>query len=200
MKVSFSTARRLGFAVLVGISLLGAVFAVVSMRRVVTDMNQKVEMHEVKERHFTQMALKFAQVGSDFHRARQQEQLREELPGIVQNLNTIRSILAQLQAMPLGAAEYEGVTKLRVEETRFRTELYVFVESGVEDPAQETAAKAAADIVMILDDAVDRAIYYSYRTSEIIESTNHGIVASATESTRGLTTAAGVAAITGLAV
>ena len=42
MNLSFSTARRLGFAVLVGISLLGAVVAVVSMRRVVTDMNQKI--------------------------------------------------------------------------------------------------------------------------------------------------------------
>jgi signal transduction histidine kinase/CheY-like chemotaxis protein len=200
MNLSFSTARRLGFAVLVGISLLGAVVAVVSMRRVVTDMHQKIELHEAKERHFTQMALKFAQIGSDFHRARQQERLHEGLPEIVKNLNTIRSILAQLQAMSLGAAEDEGVTKLGTEETRFRTALYVFVESGIDDPAQETAAKAAADIVTILDDAVDRAIYYSYRTSEVIESTNHGIVASATSSTRRLAMAAVAAAMTGLVI
>ena len=200
MNISFSTARKLGFTVLVGISLLGAFFAVVSMRRVVSDMRHKIEMQEVKERHFTQMALRFAQVGSAFHQARHEHTLRDELPGILQNLNTIRSILAQLQAMPLGAAEHEGVTNLRVEETRFRTALYVFADSGSDDPSQETAAKAAADIVTILDDAVDRAIYYSYRTSEVIESMNHGIVASATASTRGLTVAAVLAAVTGLAV
>src|SRR5439155_17539766 len=64
------------------------------------------------------------------------------------------------------------LTKLKEEEVRFRTALYVFVESGARDPAQETAAKAAADIALIIDDAVDRAAYYSYRTSELIESTN----------------------------
>jgi signal transduction histidine kinase/CheY-like chemotaxis protein len=200
MNVSFSTARRLGFTVLVGISLLGALFAVVGMRRVVTDMRQKIELHEVKERHFTQMALRFSQVGSAFHQGRHEHTLPEELPGILQNLNTIRSILAQLQAMSLSAAEHEGVTSLRFEETRFRTALYVFVESGSEDPSQATEARAAADLVRILDDTVDRAIYYSYRMSELIESTNHGIVASAIRSTRSLEMAAALVVLTGLAV
>jgi len=68
MNVSFSTAQKLGFGALVGIMLLGAVFTVVGIGRVTTTMQHKVDTQEVKERHFTQMALRFAIVGSDFHR------------------------------------------------------------------------------------------------------------------------------------
>src|SRR2546422_7451045 len=106
-------------------------------------MQHKVDTQEVKERHFTQMALRFAMVGSDFHQYRQQDKLREQLPELAQQLNTIRGILAQLHALPLTSTEHEGVTKLKEEEVRFRTALYVFVESGARHPAPETAAKAA---------------------------------------------------------
>jgi len=200
MNVSFSTAQKLGFGALVGIMLLGAVFTVVGIGRVTTTMQHKVDTQEVKERHFTQMALRFAMVGSDFHQYRQQDKLREQLPELAQQLNTIRGILAQLHALPLTSTEHEGVTKLKEEEVRFRTALYVFVESGARDPAQETAAKAAADIALIIDDAVDRAAYYSYRTSELIESTNRGIVESATASRRALSLAAGLSVVAGFVV
>lgn len=200
MNVSFGTAQKLGFGALVGIMLLGAVFTVVGIGRVTTTMQHKVDTQEVKERHFTQMALRFAMVGSDFHQYRQQDKLREQLPELAQQLNTIRGILAQLHALPLTSTEHEGVTKLKEEEVRFRTALYVFVESGARHPAQETAAKAAADIALIIDDAVDRAAYYSYRTSELIESTNRGIVESATASRRALSLAAGLSVVAGFVV
>ena len=135
MNISFSTARRLGIWTLLAIVLVGAVFAVTSLRRVVNEIHYKVELAEVKERHFTQMALRFAMVGADFYRAKQTEDMRKDLRGLVQQLNNIRNILTQLQALPLSATEAEGVTKLKHEEKRFRTALYVFLESGVDDPA-----------------------------------------------------------------
>ena len=71
MNISFSTARRLGMWTLLAIVLVGAVFAVTSLRRVVKEIHHKVELAEVKERQFTQMALRFAMVGADFYRAKQ---------------------------------------------------------------------------------------------------------------------------------
>jgi signal transduction histidine kinase/CheY-like chemotaxis protein/HPt (histidine-containing phosphotransfer) domain-containing protein len=198
--MSFSAVRRLGIWTLLAIVLVGAVFAVSSLRRVVREVTHKVEFQELKERQFTQMALRFAMIGSDFYRHRQGQRLPQELPRLVQQLNTIRSILTQLQAMSLTPAETEGVTKLRGEEKRFRTALYVFIESGIDDPAQETAAKALADMEQLIDDAVDRAIHYSYRASEIIETTNQDIVGSARTTTVGLTVGAVAAAIVGVLV
>ena len=198
MNISFSAARRLGIWTLLAIVIVGAVFAVTSLRRVVKEVHQKVERAEVKERQFTQMALRFAMVGADFYRAKQAENLREEVGKLVQQLNNIRSMLAQLQTMPLSTVEAEGVTILRHEEKRFRTALYVFLESGVDDPSQETAAKAFKDIEVIIDDAVDRANFYAYRTSEVIEQANQEILRSANKTTVGLTVGAIVAAVTGV--
>jgi signal transduction histidine kinase len=198
MNISFSTARRLGIWTLLAIVIVGAFFAVTSLRRVVRDVHHKVEQAEAKERQFTQMALRFAMVGADFYRAKQSETLRKDMGNLIQQLNNIRSLLAQIERLPLTVAEVEGVTKLRTEEKRFRTALYVFLESGVDDPAHETAAKAFRDIEVIIDDAVDRAIFYSYRTSELIEQANQEITRSAKQTTIGLTVGAIVAAITGL--
>ena len=198
MNISFSTARRLGIWTLLAIVLVGAVFAVTSLRRVVNEIHYKVELAEVKERQFTQMALRFAMVGADFYRAKQTDDMRKDLGSLVQQLNNIRNILTQLQALPLSATEAEGVTKLKHEEKRFRTALYVFLESGVDDPAQETAARAVKDIEVIIDDAVDRAIFYAYRTSEVIETANRGILRSANNTTVALTIGAVVAAISGI--
>jgi signal transduction histidine kinase/CheY-like chemotaxis protein len=163
-------------------------------------MYGKIELQELKEREFTHMAVRFARLGSDFYRYKQQAKLPQELPRLVQHLNTVRSILAQLQALPLTPVEQEGVSKLRFEERRFRTALYVFIEPGVNDPAQETAAKAVADIDQLIDDAVARAVHYSYRTSEVIEQTNSEIVQAAHHTTVGLTIGAGLAALVGLCV
>src|SRR2546427_9716384 len=163
MNVSFGTAQKLGFGALVGIMLLGAVFTVVGIGRVTTTMQHKVDTQEVKERHFTQMALRFAMVGSDFHQYRQQDKLREQLPELLQQLNTIRGILAQLHALPLTSTEHEGVTKLKEEEVRFRTALYVFVESWARAPAQDTTPKSTAALARTTADAVDRAAYHTYR-------------------------------------
>src|SRR3989442_341186 len=109
MNVSFGTAQKLGFGALVAIMLLGAVFTVVGIGRVTTTMQHKVDTQEVKERHFTQMALRFAMVGSDFHQYRQQGKLREQLPELAQQLNTIRGILAQLHALPLTMANRSAI-------------------------------------------------------------------------------------------
>jgi signal transduction histidine kinase len=106
-------------------------------------------------------------------------------------------MLTQLQALPLTAVESEGVTKLRLEERRLRTALYVFLEAGVDDPAQETAAKAGKDIEVLIDDAVDRAIFYAYRTSELIESANSEILRSANQTVVALTVGAVVVALSG---
>jgi len=144
------------------------------------------------------MALRFAMVGADFYRAKHSESLRKDMGHLIQQLNNIRSLLAQIERLPLTVVEAEGVTKLRTEEKRLRTALYVFLESGVDDPAQETAAKAFKDIEVIIDDAVDRAIFYAYRTSELIETANQGILRSAKHTTIGLTVGAIVAALTGL--
>ena len=198
MNISFSTARRLGIWTLLAIVIVGAIFAVTSLRRVVKEVHHKVERAEVKERQFTQMALRFAMVGADFYRAKQADNLRDEVGKLVQQLNNIRSMLVQLQGMPLSTVEAEGVTKLRHEEKRFRTALYVFLESGVDDPSQETAAKAFKDIEVIIDDAVDRANFYAYRTSEVIEEANQEILLSANKTTVGLTVGAVVAAVTGV--
>ena len=195
MNISFSAARRLGIWTLLAIVIVGAVFAVTSLRRVVKEIHHKVELQEVKERQFTQMALRFAMVGADFYRAKQAENPREHLGKLVQQLNNVRSTLAQLQALPLTDVEVEGVTRLRLEERRFRTALYVFLEAGVDDPAQETAAKAVRDIEVLIDDAVDRAIFYAYRTSELIESANREILGSANRATVALTMGAVVAVI-----
>ena len=136
MNISFSTARRLGIWTLLAIVVGGAVFAVTSLRHVVREFHDKVQMQEQKERQFSQMALRFAMVGADFYRAKQAGDLRERSGELVQQLNNIRSMLTQLQALPLNPTETEGVTKLRLEERRFRTALYVFIESGVDDPAR----------------------------------------------------------------
>jgi signal transduction histidine kinase/DNA-binding response OmpR family regulator/HPt (histidine-containing phosphotransfer) domain-containing protein len=198
VNISFSTARRIGIWTLLAIVIVGAFFAVTSLRRVVSQVHQKVELAEVKERQFTQMALRFAMVGADFYRAKQSESLRNGAGNLIQQLNNIRSLLAQLQALPLTATETEGVTKLRQEEKRFRTALYVFLESGVDDPSQETAAKAVKDIEVIIDDAVDRAIFYAYRTSEVIEAANGDILKSANKTAVALTVGAVVAVLCGL--
>ncbi len=198
MNISFSTARRLGIWTLLAIVIVIAVLAVTSLRRVVEQVHHKVELAEAKERQFTQMALRFAMLGADFYRAKHSESLRKDLEQLVRQLNNIRSILAQLQATPLTATETEGVTKLRLEERRFRTALYIFLESGVDDPAQETAAKAVKDIEVIIDDAVDRAIFYAYRTSEVIETANGQILRSAKQTQVALTVGAVVAAISGV--
>jgi signal transduction histidine kinase/CheY-like chemotaxis protein/HPt (histidine-containing phosphotransfer) domain-containing protein len=198
VNISFSTARRLGIWTLLAIVIGGAFFAVTSFRRVVKEIHLKVELQELKERQFTQMALRFAMVGADFYRAKQAENPRERLGKLLQQLNNIRSILAQLQTLPLSAIESEGVTKLRLEERRFRTALYVFLEAGVDDPAQETAAKAVKDIEVLIDDAVDRATFYAYRTSELIESANAEILRSANKTVVALTVGAVVAALSGV--
>jgi signal transduction histidine kinase/CheY-like chemotaxis protein/HPt (histidine-containing phosphotransfer) domain-containing protein len=198
MNISFSTARRLGIWTLLAIVVVGAFFAVTSLRRVVEQVHRKVDLQEVKERHFTQMALRFAMVGADFYRAKQADGLRKDLGNLVQQLNNIRSILAQLQALPLSATEAEGVTKLRYEERRFRTALYVFLESGIDDPAQETAAQAVRDIEVLIDDAVDRAIFYAYRTSEVMETSNRQILKSAGDTSVALTIGAVVAVLSGV--
>ena len=200
MRISFSTSSKLGIGVLLGIVLLGAAASVQSLRHVAEELYRKIDVQEVKEREFTQMALRFAILGSDFYKYKQQGKLPKELPKLVQHLNTIRSMLAQLQALPLTPVEYEGVTRLRLEEKRFRTALYVFVESGVDDPAQETAAKAVDDIEHRVDDAVTRAVHYSYRTSEVIEQTNNEIVRSAQRTTVVLSIGAALAAFAGLCV
>jgi len=200
MNISFSTARQLGIGVLLGIVLLGAALSVLSIRRIAQEMYRKLEVQGLKEREFAQMALRFAMLGSDFYRYKQAAKLPRELPKLVQHLNTVRSMLAQLHALPLTPVEKEGVTKLRLEEKRFRTALYVFIESGVDDPAQETAVKAVADIERLIDDAIARAIHYSYRASEVIEQTNGEIMESAYHTTVMLTIGAGVAALVGLCV
>jgi signal transduction histidine kinase len=51
---------------------------------------------------------------------------------------------------------------------------------------------------VIIDDAVDRAIFYAYRTSEVIETANRGILRSANNTTVALTIGAAVAAISGI--
>jgi two-component system, sensor histidine kinase and response regulator len=198
VNISFSTARRLGIWTLLAIVIVGALFAVTSLRSVVKAVHLKVDLQEVKERQFTQMALRFAMVGTDFYRAKHADTMRRDLGSLVQQLNNIRSILTQLQGLPLTAIEAEGVTKLKLEERRFRTALYVFLESGVDDPSQETAAKAAKDIEVLIDDAVDRAIFYAYRTSELIETNNQGILQSANETTVALTVGAVLAVIFGV--
>jgi HPt (histidine-containing phosphotransfer) domain-containing protein/HAMP domain-containing protein len=163
-------------------------------------MFRKIELQELKERHFTQLALRFALVGSDFYKYKQQDKLRREFPRLTHHLDTIRSMLAQLQGLHLTPAEHKGLIKLRIEEKRFRTALYVFIESGVDDAAQETASKAVADIESLLGDAVDRAIHYSYRTTEGIEKVNSHIVQSAHDTTVVLTIGAGLAALIGVLV
>jgi signal transduction histidine kinase len=199
MNMSFSSTRKLGIGMLLGIVLLGATFSVLNLHYVVQEMYRTIEIQEGKERQFAQMALRFAMVGSDFYKYKY-VQLLQELPKLVQQLNTIRSILTQLETSPLTATEQEGVVKLRLEERRFRTVLYIFAESGVDDPAQETAAKAAADIDQLIEIAVARAIHYSYRTTELIEQANTEIVQSANRTKAVLTMGAGLAALIGLAV
>ena len=197
--MSFSATRRLGIGFLLLIALLGAVFTVVSLHRVVMEIQRKVEIQEQKERHFAQMALRFAMLGSDFYRHWQNHTLRQELPALGQHLNTIRSILTQLGALPLSTAEYEGVMRLRAEEARFRKALDAFAGSGAH-PAGETATSAMADIDALIEDAVDRATYYTYRTSELIEATNREILRSTQNSAWTLTVAVVVTAFAGLAV
>jgi signal transduction histidine kinase/DNA-binding response OmpR family regulator/HPt (histidine-containing phosphotransfer) domain-containing protein len=200
MRISFNAARQLGIGLLLGIVLLGAAFSVASLRRVTREMFHKVEQQELKERNFSQIALRFALVGSDFYRFKQQDALRRELPKMLHHLNTVRVMLTQLQALPLTPVEHEGLVNLRLEEKRFRTALYVFIESGADDPAQETAIKAVADIETLLGDAVSRAIHYSYRVTEVIEKVNSDIVGSAHSTSITLTIGAGVAALAGILV
>ena len=170
-----------------------AVFAVTSLRRVVEEVHQKVGLAEVKERQFTQMALRFAMVGADFYRAKQSESMRDPRQ-LVQQLNNIRSILAQLQATPLTATETEGVTNCG-----WKSDGSAPRSTSSSSPASttrpETAAKAVKDIEVIIDDAVDRAIFYAYRTSEVIETANGQILRSAKQTQVALTVGAVVAAI-----
>ncbi len=200
MKVSFSTARKLGIGMLLGIVMLGTAFSVHSLRHVTKELYEKIELQKVKEIHFSRLALRFAMAGSDYYRYRLQGKLTTALPKLVQHLNTIRGILAQLSALPLTPGETEVVNKLRFEEKRFRTVMYVFLASGVNDPAQETAAKAVIDIENLVDNAVAQAIHYSYRASELIEQTNRQIVQSAHRVTTQLTIGGGLAAVVGLCV
>src|ERR1051325_9964775 len=60
MNISFTAARRLGVWTLVAIVVAGAVFMVVTLRSVVTEVHTTIDLQEVKERHFTQMATRFA--------------------------------------------------------------------------------------------------------------------------------------------
>ena len=108
--------------------------------------------------------------------------------------------MAQLQALPLTPIEHEGITKLHFEEKRLRTALYVYINSGVDDPSQETAARAAVAIEELIANAMARAIHYSYVTSEAVEETDSQIVQSAHHTTVVLTVGAGIAAIAGLCV
>jgi two-component system sensor histidine kinase/response regulator len=200
VKVSFSTAQKLGFGILVAITVHGALFTVASIRRLVTEMTAKVEIQELKARDFTQIALRFSMVGSAFHRYRQQHRLRDKLPELEQHLNMIRTIVGQLRGLALTTSEHEGLTKLADKEMQFRTTLDAFVESPGDNPDQGTATTAAADIDTLIEEAVDSAIYYSYRTSELIERTNGGIVASATNTVQLVSIGAGLAALLGSAV
>src|SRR5687768_3848330 len=79
VKLSLSTTRKLGLGVLVVIMLLGTFATVTSMRRVTSEMRQKVELQETKARHFTQMALRFSMAGSDFYRLRSDKDFQNEL-------------------------------------------------------------------------------------------------------------------------
>lgn len=200
MNISFSATRRIGIGALLGVLLLGAAFSVESLRYVATEMSRKVDQQEVKERAFTQMALRFTMAGSDFYKFKLRIKNPEELPQLIQHLNMIRSTLGQLTSLPLSPVEQEGLSNLAQQERRLRTALYVFMEAGLDDPAQETAAKAVVDIQHIVNDAATRAIHYSYRTSEIIEQTNNEIGRSARRINALLTIGATVAALVGICV
>ena len=89
------------------------------------------------------------------------------------------------------------MAKLKDEEARFRIALQAFV-GTVADRA--SAAKRVADLEAIIEDGVDRAMYYSYRTSELIETANQGVVTSATDSVRALSFGAALATLVGLLV
>jgi len=199
MNMSFSAARRLGIWTLVAIVIAGAIFAVTSLRRVVDEVHYTIDLQEVKERHFTQMATKFSMVGTEFYRAKQDGHLSEsELGPVMLQLNSIRNILTQLQGLPLTLTETEGLAKLRQEEQRFRVLLTALVDAAAGRKAEMTSAQAVKEIEALIDDAVDQAVFYAYRTSEVIEQRNRTILRGAGDTTATLTVGAIIAVIGGV--
>ena len=165
---------------LLAIVWVGAVFAVTSLRRVVKEIHHKIELAEVRSatsRRWRCASPWWARILSreaDGGHA-------EAAQSLVQQLNTSATSSRLQTALSETGTEGRDQAEARGEALPHRA--LRLLESGVDDPSQETAAKAVKDIEVIIDDAVDRAIFYAYRTSEVIETANRGILRSANNTT-----------------
>ena len=155
MHLSFSHARTIGIGSLLGIILLGSAFAVGSIRSTIHIMRHNLQAQESKARHFGETALHFTKAGAAFYR--QQARSEFDLPVLRAHLNALRRVLGGLELMPLTPHERQSLVQLQREEKRFRTAVYIFMDTGVNDPSQESADRAIAKLYQLIEEASGRA-------------------------------------------
>ncbi|WP_089937248.1 hybrid sensor histidine kinase/response regulator [Candidatus Entotheonella palauensis] len=173
MHLSFSHARIIGIGGLLGIILLGSTFAVVSIRRTIHIMHHDLAVQEDKARSFAEIALRFTSAGAAFYRQQSQSQI--DLTMVRAHLDALRRVLINIGPMPLTPPERQALVRLKREEKRFRTAMYIFLDTGVDDPSQESAANAISELHQLIDEATHQARKVNREVADRLAQANHAL-------------------------
>jgi signal transduction histidine kinase/HAMP domain-containing protein len=198
MQLSFRTARRLGIYALLGIIILGSTIGVVSLSRTVYVLRVKLVGQEAKARLISQVALHLSLAGVIFYQQRPAKQL--DLSALRAHLDTIRRELTELRQLALTPDEQEKVIQLVREEKRFRTSVYIYVESGLNDPSQESANRALAELDTLVTEAITQTVQISQEMLVHITQANTTLLRSVQRTALLLTLVMVIAIVVGLGI
>ncbi len=153
MRLSYTSARRMGIGLLLGMILLVATVSILSLHGAASQLHANIYEQSFKAQAFSELALLFSQARGDFHKQRHGEQFT--LSGLIDRLDAIRSGLAKLRQVPLTRLEHQGLRVLITEEKRFRTAVYAYQMSIYEDTSQDYSASTLRAIDDVIATAVD---------------------------------------------
>ena len=170
MRLSFRNAQRLGIGALLGVIFLSSIIGGMSLLQAIDVLRINLVRQEVKAQHVSQIALHFSLAGVIFYKQRSASQL--DLSALRSHLDTIRRELTELGQSALTPDEQEKITQLTREEKRFRTAVYIYAESGIDDPSQESGARALAELEELITETITQTVQISQAMLAHITQTN----------------------------
>jgi hypothetical protein len=173
MNVSFHRLRRLSIGTLLGLTLVGAAVFVVKMRQATDTLQSELSFRERQAQHFHEIAVSFSQLGATFYQQRVKGRL--ELAALKAQLDAIRTLLTELERLPLPTAEQPWVAELALQENRFRTAMYAFAAAVREDPAPGFSGTVLPEIDDVIVRAANQAGLYKKAVLASIQQTHHAL-------------------------
>ena len=164
MSLAYRKARRLGIGLLLGLILIGALTEIISVKRFQAALDKEVSVLTQKQTHFANMAVYFGLAGSAYYQQRLSKQV--DLPLIRSYLDRIRQDIGHLETLSLTPEEAQEIQQLRLDEKRFRTAVYIFMDSGVEDPSQESGSRAARELDHLISTVVGHVAAWHAQISD----------------------------------